>query len=244
MTQNPVSVPTISVRFPGIPLLPDLIRKFRGDVIARAPTPDDRLHNHAPDGRSLLRYPLVQYRVWQGKATLFGIGEGVPLVQAFLTTLQNTPYAVEPAQTDIGLTERPQRYSIGQWWALNSENLQRWEQTTALRDRIVLLESILVNQLLAICTAVGYQVPERGLQVEIQELMVEPPRQISTQTKPVQVMLFSVVYSTNLRLPVGIGVGKGVSKGLGVQMPVSPHWHLHLRRQSRTHTNRSTNENA
>ena len=225
------TVQTLTVQFPDITLAPELIKDFRGEVIARTPEPDDRLHNHTPDGASIYRYPMVQYRVWQGRATLFGIGEGIPAVKAFLDTLDQTPYQATPARTEVSLTDVPVRYAIGQWWPLNTDNLRRWDDTTGLANRVRLLEGILVNQLLAVCSAVGYQVPNRGLQVEIEELTEQPARQFDTQSsiEEIPAKVVGVIYSANLRLPDGIGVGKGVSKGFGVQMPVGPGWHLHRR---------------
>ncbi len=216
-----ISVQTLTVRFDDIALQPDLIRRFQGEVVARAPAPDDRLHNHAPDGASLYRYPLVQYRVWQSRATLFALGEGVGVVQTFLQSLPNTPYHARPALTEVGLTDTSLRYAIDEWYPLNTENLKRWEQTSSLRGRVALLEGILVNQLLVVCQAMGYQVPDRGLQVEIQELTALPARRFHTHNGRVQARLFAVTYAANLRLPDGIGVGKGVSKGFGVQTPVT-----------------------
>lgn len=238
MTSTPTPVRTLTVRFDDLPLRADAIHRFRGQVVAAAAQPDDRLHNHAPDGASLYRYPLVQYRVWQGRATLFGIGEGVDTVRAFLATLDQTPYQALPARTEVGLCEQPLRYAIGQWWPMNTENLHRWKQTTGLANRVRLLEGILTNQLLAVCEAIGYRVPNRGLHVEIQELTEAPARRFATQqaTQPLQARLFGLVYTANLRLPEGLGVGKGVSKGFGVQMPVGPGWQLHKRQRPLTST--------
>lgn len=228
-------VQTLTVRFPEIALAPRLIKNFRGEVIARLPEPDDHLHNHAPDGASLYRYPLVQYRVWQGRATLFGVGEGVQAVRAFLDTLDQTPYEATPARTEVGLTDAPHRYAVGQWWPLNTDNLRRWNETPGLANRIRLLEGILVNQLLAICSAIGYQVPDRGLKVEIEELVENKPRRFDTQSSRIPVLpkLFSMVYLTNLQLPEGIGIGKGVSKGFGVQTFVGDRWQLHKRKETK-----------
>lgn len=216
-----IPIQTLTIRFDDIPLRSDDIRLFRGEVMVRLPD-DDRLHNHEPDGQSKYRYPLVQYRIWQNRATIFGIGEGVQAVRNLLDTLDQTPYQATPTLTDVGLTEAPIRYRLSQWWPMNTENLQKWEQTSGLVARIQLLERILTNQLLALCKDLGYWVPNRGLLVEIQELTETTPRQFHTQnaTEPVHARLFEVVYAANLRLPDGIGVGKGVSKGFGVQRPV------------------------
>lgn len=171
------------------------------------------------------RYPHIQYRAYQGKASIFAINDGIEAVQSVLSNNAwhiNWEGAQRPLQVTgmqmqeytLRLLSRPKTYHLYKWLALNAENYEKWQQCAGLVDRIALLERILTSHLIAFAGSVGWRVPER-LEVCLQHI-----QSIDTiYYHQIPLLAFNVSYTVNALLPPHIALGKAVSHGYGWQVP-------------------------
>lgn len=182
-------------------------------------------HNHQ-DGNFRYAYPLVQYKRTNGRATLQGINQGAETLMALLAkvdsglTLQLGNRTAEIGFIDIRSETFPLEclpegesltYSLSHWLPLNSENYLAFQQNESLTDRIALLESILVGNILTFAQGVGVYFDQ---QVICRLLELSSDGLVSY--KGVRLMAFSATFCCNVRLPELIGLGKAVSMGYGI----------------------------
>lgn len=229
MKENSTTHPLrlLRLRFPNIPLRPRSIPHFRGGVIESAGQANDLFHNHAPDGANQHRPALIQYRVAQGSACLWGMGEGALALERWwlsapdALTFGGRTYPMQAAEvrrenTQLAMTgEKWKYYRLHDYLPLNAENYRLWLDNPRLIKRVELLEGALTGNLLGFCQAAGWRLPER-LEVQV----VDIHKRQKTRFHGVELMAFEITYRCNLLLPEGIALGKAVSHGFGVQWPV------------------------
>lgn len=226
---NPHHIDTLLLTF-RLPIYTRQIRNWRGAFIEMAGWEADFLHNHqaTEDAEQFIyRYPLVQYRVRNGLASIFALNEGIEAVQQVLFSkkweinwqgrptgliIENQPernrYALE-----IGPTHRYQMYK---YFPFNTDNFARWQDCNGLAERAVLLERIIRGHILSCLWGLGWQGTEE-IKVTVQEIR-------KTQLLPYhgqRLMAFDLVFDTNVKLPEGIALGKAVSFGFGWAVPAT-----------------------
>ncbi len=201
------------------------IGQLRGLINEKTERKHSLLHNHR-DGQKdqyHYRYPLVQYKVVKGRAVVMGLNEGASLLRSLLDPelmtfagdLPVTGYREESAP--IEMSEKPKRYMLRQWLALNQTNYPTWQHNQNVPERKVELERILVAHLLSFSAGVGFTVPRpRGLELAIESWM--PPRCVRCHEG--KLLSFDVVFSANMILPPDVGIGKSASHGFGVTFPL------------------------
>lgn len=200
--------------------------QWRGAFVEMAGLEDDFFHNHEGEGKYHYRYPLIQYRMWRGKASVTAFNEGVAAIQQALS--DNTwevnwegkpvPLSIEDMRMHehyLRMLANPKQYQLFKWLALNQENYERWRQCKNLAERVTLLENILTGQILGFCDAMGWRLPER-LEVNLQYLSFM--QKVKFHGNPM--LAFNATYDANVLLPSGLALGKAVSHGFGWQMPV------------------------
>ncbi len=223
---NP-AVRTRLVVFQDAPLAFEKISAFRGYVNKVMNWQEPQLHNHLynPDGSTGedYRYPLVQYRVVDGCAALFGLNEGCQLIENFINSPnldsqygQFADYANQ--RSTVGLGQQAQRYYIGQWAALNNANYEDFKNTPYLSDRVAMLERILQNHLKNFCNAIGYRYPDHALWVRILDCAEPQHKKFTSEKGKIPMLTFGLSYHSNLLMPNLLGMGRGKSKGFGVQL--------------------------
>lgn len=206
-----------------LPLRPDQIPQWRRFVNLFVGQHNDHFHNHQAPQRYHYRYPLVQYKVADRQATLFGYGAAGT---AALRQLAEEPrfqthcrewlgagsYALavhhEPLHLHSTLTRT---YTLRQYIALNEANLRAWQTQPGLAARTALLERCLVGHLLKFASAIRWQLPPRALRVEVLDFSIRPVRGFDNPF-----LGFHVRFRSNLDLPNRVGLGKAVSHGFGV----------------------------
>ncbi len=232
---------TLSLRF-SLPLRPGQIPLFRGAVAEAAGWQEDLFHNHAPvmweplppengqvvvaetvrqADRLIYRYPLVQYRVEDGYAGLFGLNAGAEAMRAWLLG-QRGPLRMGgrdyPLMIDQ-MQERQQVLELGEWrhyrlmdyQPFHQENYRKWQSIGTLQERMDLLRSTLVGHVLGFATAMEERLPGR-LELELETLRSMRTVRVHNTER----LAFNVLFRCNLSLPDGIGLGKAVSHGFGV----------------------------
>lgn len=198
---------------------------FRG-AIGKAVGPEAVLfHQHEPDGRLRYQYPLIQYRLYDGRPALFWLHDGVEAAQLFLQrpdwelNLGGQPVAFTLADMRVRqhyLRILPEHelalcYRVRQWLPFNQENYEHWQQESSLAARYGLLEKLLVGHMLAFAAGVDWFVPTP---IKVALTHVRPVR--GGWVKGQSRVAFDVEFRTNVVLPEAIGLGRNVSLGYGV----------------------------
>ena len=246
-----IHIPTLTTTF-SLRLRPHQISQWRGAVAEAAGWEEDLFHNHdntqvqpvpqmVPVGvgtaaqsqvipvqlkdRYLYRYPLIQYRVIKGKATIFSVGPGTTALRKWLLTKSHEidmargkhTLLIEGMKEEVHLLQmlpHPKGYRLMDYQPLNQENYEKWRRAQDLTKRIELLEGILVGNILKFASAMDYQLPER-LEVKLMAIRSMRPVRVHGTER----LGFNLVYKANIDLPPGIALGRAVSHGFGVQMP-------------------------
>ncbi|UBM60771.1 hypothetical protein LAG90_09000 [Marinilongibacter aquaticus] len=216
-----MTLPTLTVTFPHARFTKSEIGELRRITNKSYEWAYDLMHNHDEEGEDIIRYPLIQYRSYGRKATLFGIGEGTKVLKSLL--LENKlpenfkrEYSIEEHQAELGLYETLSTYHIEDFLPLNSENYLKWRQLLSLADKVKLAEDILKGHLLNLCQSLGYTLDGGHLTVYLKQLDKRPSKTLEASGNKMSFLCFDTIFETNLMLPEGIGLGKGKSKGFGI----------------------------
>lgn len=222
-------IDTLALSF-RLPIYTRQIPAWRGAFVEMAGWEADLLHNHQPgeDAEAVIyRYPLVQYRVREGLASIFALNQGIEAVQQVLFTkkweinwknrvtglvIQNQPERIRHT-LEIGQFHRRQMFK---YLPFNAENYAKWLECNSLVERAALLERVLRGHILSCLWGLGWEGKEE-IQVVVQEIR-------KTQLIPYhdqRLMAFDLVFDTNVNLPEGIALGKAVSFGFGWAVPAT-----------------------
>lgn len=198
------------------------IPKFRSAVIEKSKRESDLFHNRTEDNKYLYRYPLIQYKVTDKKASLICLNEATDDIH-YLLRQRSFDFRIGDKQLkyeidDVRLKyERIQtwdnsfNYNIHNWIALNQDHFREYQQKQSLLERLHMLEELLIKHLGIFMEAMQADTPI-PLELRIQELKSEK----YIEYKDVFHLTFSINFSCNLSIPNYIGLGKGVSVGFGI----------------------------
>lgn len=176
------------------------------------------LHNHYADGRSMYRYPLVQYKVIGGMPVLLGLGEGAELLMRLFLDIKELKIGEQTFDlTHKQIKCRQAEVSVGQdlyeyrfetlYMALVQKNYRRYTELPQA-ERPAFLNKLLCNHLLAVYKGLDSWPKERIMvKARLEERM--------TNFKNQRMTVFGGSFVTNALLPDLIGTGKSVSRGYG-----------------------------
>jgi hypothetical protein len=202
------------------------VSKFRGGIIAKVGLEHDWFHNHnnATDSQTKFhyRYPLIQYRYFQGHPQLICIQQGVEEIQQLfaksdweirignrIEKLGIKDLSVKAI--DVAITETPYNYQLQHWLPFNPKNYEHYQALEYETDRIQFLEKILTGHILAFANGIGWQITEQ-LNVRIKRIV----KHKFVSYKDAKMMAFNLDFSVNARLPFEAALGQGVSLGFGL----------------------------
>jgi len=218
------TIHTTTIRFPELKLHSSAGHKLRGYFGNLFRDHSPLLHNHMADGRSLYRYPLVQYKIIDKVPVLMGMNEGATLLtELFLKikelNLEGKIYPlysknIESRKTPIGVTnDGLQEYRFQTlWFSFNERNYRIYQKASEV-ERKVLLQRILIGNILSFFGGVDYR--------ENEKILVKLKTQHHhTQFKNQKMQAFSGSFVTNVALPNDIGLGKSVARGYGAILKV------------------------
>lgn len=196
-------------------------RKLRGFFAADGGE-GSLLHNHGEGGRSIYRYPLVQYKIVRGVPTVVaaeaGISQVYPLVmdrQTLCLGDQRFPRGhmqIDLSEARVGDTPSPLRYRFcAPWFGLNQDNYALYRQADE-NARKELLVRVLAGNLLSL---------SKGLDVTVERRLCVSAslRERLVRFKEETVLGFVGEFSVNYAIPPLLGLGKSVSRGFGVTRP-------------------------
>ena len=198
------------------------IPKFRAAVIEKTKRESTLFHNHIDDQSFIYRYPLIQYKVTDKKASMICLAEATEDIH-YLLKQKNFDFKIGHEKLhyeidDVRLKyERIQTweasfiYNIHNWMALNQDNYREYQNLDSLINRMVFLEQLLEKHIRIFMEAIGAEevIP---LKVKLQEIKGEK----HIEYKNVFHLTFSMNFSCNLSIPNYVGLGKGVSVGFGI----------------------------
>ncbi len=176
------------------------------------------LHQHNCD-KVIYMYPLVQYQILKGIPLVFGINEGVEVLQEIFnkyekielgeSTYEILEKKISFKEQDFGISDKIHTYRFETpWFALNQENFTgkyKKMDSTAQKE---LLRKTLVGNILSMSKSLGYTVPG---QIKC-EINMNPG---SSKMKGVEIATFKGEFMVNFLIPDYFGLGKSVSRGFG-----------------------------
>ncbi|MDD3051463.1 MAG: CRISPR-associated endonuclease Cas6 [Candidatus Cloacimonetes bacterium] len=176
------------------------------------------LHQHNCD-KVIYMYPLVQYKILNGIPLVFGINEGVEVLQEIYTKydkikLDESTYEILEKKVsfneqDFGLSDKFHTYSFETpWFALNQENFTDRYKKMDLSEQKELLRKTLVGNILSMSKSLGYTVPG---QIKCETNL----RPGTGRMKGVEIATFKGEFMVNFLIPDYFGLGKSVSRGFG-----------------------------
>lgn len=205
---------------------------FRACIAELAGHEHELFHNHDnSDPEAAERYhwdyPLVQYAVRRGLATVIGIGPGAialeqQLLPKFMLGAQEElffagranpvhGYRLERSRWEPELLAEPREYELAGWLALNKENYGTWKAASGEGMRRALLDSALTGHLR--CMADGLDLADLKPFISAQIQAVTNQKRV--QWHGAQLVRFNVRFATRLLLPAGIGIGRCAAFGFG-----------------------------
>lgn len=182
------------------------------------------LHNHYAGNKILYSYPLIQYHVIDGEASILGIEEGADLLREIaddITELRlyDSYYKVEDRnivndEINVSTTNKEYHYKfITPWLALNKNNFERFNKIEGWKDRKVFLNRILTGNILSMAKGLGIIVDRR----------LYPKTRLdftNADYKSVNMVAFTGEFRVRFRIPDYFGFGKGASHGFGTVVSV------------------------
>lgn len=176
------------------------------------------LHQHTTD-KLIYKYPLIQYKMFDGSPMVLGINEGANVLKDIYDKfseikLGDSTYTImERGVTlkseEFGCSEQIYSYKFASpWLALSQENYPKY--TSASRDeRKELLRRILVGNLLSASKGLEY-VATKHIRLELGRM-----REEICLLKGTKVTGLRGEFTTNFAIPDHMGLGKSVSRGFG-----------------------------
>lgn len=197
------------------------IPAFRGAMVAKVGKQHDWFHNHLNEEKYLYRYPKIQYKCAKRRPMLVCLHEGVDEIHKLFDqpdwtlqmqqrSLEMSIYRLELHEFNIRLLDKPQRYQLHRWVALNEKNYTEYQQLNALTDKISFLEQKLASHIISFAKSIQWHIHER-FEVKIAELST--PRWV--KIKNTHMMSFDLLFDTRVFLPDYLGLGRKVSLGFG-----------------------------
>jgi hypothetical protein len=110
-----------------------------------------------------------------------------------------------------GFLEKPFKYRIRNWFALNEDNFERYIKLDDEGEKNEALRRILTGNIISFAKGIRWNL-DRQVKITIPRLRESR----LFNFKDHQMMGFDLDFTANVLLPDGIGLGKSVSRGFGV----------------------------
>ncbi|MBQ2047052.1 MAG: hypothetical protein II260_07670 [Muribaculaceae bacterium] len=201
------------------------LRKFRGAIIKAAGAENTLFHNHVGVGYNY-KYPLIQYRIIGGKAAIVCLNEGIEQAHSLFASGfigselligdENKGVlmieSIRQNEFSLCVLDTPVKYHISRWLPLNQKNYLSWKQISDNTDKMAVLNSILVGNIISFAKGIGWQIdPRIECTIDIDSIIT---RQTTYKGQPL--ISFSLDFTANIFFPNGLCLGKGVSSNHGV----------------------------
>lgn len=198
------------------------VSAFRGAIIEKVGRSNILFNHHFDDKRYLYKYPLIQYKSIRRRAAIVCIGEGVDEIYKLFSSsswvLSVRDRVIDLSIDDLKLythhlaiANSTTNYLLTNWLALNEKNYPKYRNLQSELDRIEMLESILIGNLLSFARGVEWFIEE---EIKVRINSIDEEKLI--RYKGNSLLGFKVKFSSNIKIPNYIGLGKGASHGYGI----------------------------
>ncbi len=198
-----------------------LLSALRGAIAPLFPE-ENIYHNH--EGKSLMyRYPLIQYKLIEGRISIVGINEGAASVENHFHCGQSLSLRLYDKDMELRVSNKMTYYYIPEsfeksenyyflrgWLPLNQENYMKYLNAESISEKISLLDNILSANILSLFSGFGYYSENRSV-----ARIVEIVSSDTVKYKDNEMLSFNVRFKCNAALPEFCGLGKGASRGFG-----------------------------
>ena len=211
-----------------LPIYPRQIRNWRGAFVEMAGREHDLLHNHRGDKGTHFRYPMIQYRINKGRASVVGMNEGVETIQRILSSTdwklnwmgketQLNVFDLRMNEFYLRLTKEPKHYRVFRYLALNADNYQRYMEAPNMQAKVDILQRVIAGHIINFANGVNWQMPRGGLKIEVQNIIQSRKVRLFGN----EMIAFNLDYTANILLPSYISLGRGVAHGYGWQKKIN-----------------------
>ncbi len=179
-------------------------------------------HNHIGDGKYRYGYPLIQYKIIDGKPTVVGLNEGANLICHYFldidklilrdevfTEFEKTLFVDEIEMVFESTLKYTYRF-LTPWMALNQQNYNIYSEGEDKPnfDKNEFLQRLLVGNILSYAKATGCW-------LDSQVFVLPILKSIPVKFKNQQMIGFGGEFHSNLKLPELIGLGNSTARGFG-----------------------------
>jgi len=185
------------------------------------------LNNHVNNDSLYYGYPAIQYKSINGNAALVAMGDTFNLLgeivkkgsspatlgykECLLEVMNVEQERYQPLVDGV-----PKFYRIVKYLPFTNEAYNNYRKTLALTDRVCMIESMIVSNMLLFFKAIGYVCVDRLVCniVRVEDVSWE-------RYKNIKFRCFDLQFVTNALLPNNIGLGKSTSIGFGTLQRLS-----------------------
>ncbi|MBN2535684.1 MAG: hypothetical protein JXB88_22590 [Spirochaetales bacterium] len=174
---------------------------------------EDFFHNHYPDGNSIYRMPLVQYKVIDGVLSIFGYNEAVPLLADKFIKVKEIAIndrvfshfetSLHVLEEEFSVSEDLYSYVFDSYWLpVNQRNYMQYINNRLDLDR-VLRNNLLTNF--------------KGLGIEADKRIMVKGEFMEKKLKVNDIEYFGMLgkFVTNVKMPDYFGIGRMKAIGFG-----------------------------
>ena len=178
------------------------------------------IHHHTKEDKLIYKYPMIQYKVLEGKPTVLGIGLGADVLKNIYEDVNELQLGGKSfeifgktmvyAKAEYGISNILLLYSFHTpWLALNEKKYEKYIKFGAWTKKKELLEKIIIGNIISMSKGLGYTVPA-PIKANIIKL-----KEVRTSLKGTPMLGFLGTFSVNFEIPDYWGIGKSVSRGFG-----------------------------
>jgi hypothetical protein len=188
--------------------------------------PTDLFHNHnEATGKTLNRYPLIQYKSIGGKAAITGIDSGAEALNLLIKDgRKNTLYIqagdnkmltfeilhTEKQRHRFSILKKDREYRLEKWLPMDDERFTAWEKAGTLKKRCSILDECLIQQISRLLSSVGFEKQEK-IEANVTNIWYCYWQHEFRWSK----LCFNISFSSNVDLPLEAGIGQVPSIGFG-----------------------------
>lgn len=195
---------------------------FRGAIIEKVGRENILFHQHKGDTALLYAYPLIQYKVIQGQASMICLGDGVNEIHKLFNqekwniNVNGEKMILKIDRLDLNhiildISDKITPYQIKNWIGLNERNYALYNSVKTTEEKISILEKILIGNIISFAKGMEWEIDQK-IELKIKDII--STKQI--KFKGIPLMAFDLDFECNVSLPDYIGLGKSVSHGYGI----------------------------
>jgi hypothetical protein len=190
--------------------------------------------NH-PDGKVALRetYPLLQFRCVENMALIWAVNEGVDILKKIISSGILDHFTIEQNLLPLVVVREEEReslddiidehqkhhYTVLDFAPFNQEKKAIYAQTNSYIEKIQMMQQLLLNELVLLTYALKFK-NDKLITVEILDMVEKGKRVYTTKNGGkkiyVEVPIYTIKISTNMKMPCGVSIGRHKAYGYGV----------------------------